>query len=58
MKSSFWSGIWDEIILLERDTGCLEIDDGREVYKNHLMSEKTPNNDHLHISGLPVTYNP
>ena len=47
-----------------RDAGCFEIDSGIEDHKNHLMTEKTPNNDHLYerndnlcISGLPVTYN-
>ena len=42
-----------------RDAGCFEIDGG-----NHLMTEKTPNNEslcdrnyNLRISGLPETYN-
>ena len=64
------SGIRDEIIhsglgyavFHGRDTGCFEIDGGLEDHKNHLMTEKTPNNDHLYerndnfcISGLTVT---
>ena len=65
------SGMRDEIILsgpgyavISRDAGCFEIDGGIEDHKNHSMTEKTPNNDHLYernnnlcISGLPVTYN-
>ena len=62
------SGMWDEIILSGlgyvvfhgRDVGCFGIED----HKNHFMTEKTPNNDHLYernnnlcISDLPVTYN-
>ena len=62
----------DEIILSEpryavfhgRDAGCFEIDGRIEDHKNHLITEKTPKNDHLYernnnlcISGLPVTYN-
>ena len=62
----------DEIILLgpgyavfhSRDAGCFEIDTGIEDHKNHFMTKKTPNNDHLYernsnlrISGLPVAYN-
>ena len=45
-----------------QDAGCFEIDGGIVDHKNHLMTEKTPNNDHLYersdnfcISGLPVT---
>ena len=30
-----------------QDAGCFEIDDGIEDHKNHLMTEKIPNNDHL-----------
>ena len=66
------SGMRDKIILSgpgyevfdRRDAGCYEIDGGIEDHKNHFMTEKTPNNDHLYernnnlcISGLPVTYN-
>ena len=46
-----------------QDVGCFEIDGGIEDHKNHFMTEKTPNNDHLYernnlcISSLPVTYN-
>ena len=65
-------GMRDEIILSGpgylvfhgRDARCFEIDGGIEDHKNHFMTEKTPNNDHLYernnnlcISGLPVTYN-
>ena len=68
----FRSGMRDEIILSGpgyvvfhgRDVGCFEIDGGIEDHKNHFMTKKTPNNDHLYernnnlrISGLPVTYN-
>ena len=62
------SGMRDEIILsgpvyaVCQDAGCFEIDGGIVDYKNHLMTEKTPNNDHLYerndnfcISGLTVT---
>ena len=31
-----------------RDAGCFEIDGGIEDHKNHFMTEKTPNNDHLY----------
>ena len=66
------SGMRDEIILSGpgyvvfhgRDVGCFEIDGGIEDHKNHFMTKKTPNNDHLYernnnlcISGLPMTYN-
>ena len=47
-----------------RDARCYKNDGGMEDHKNHLMTEKTPNNDHLYeridnlcISGLPVTCN-
>ena len=50
------SGLRDEIILSGpgyavfhgRDAGCFEIDSGIEDHKNHLMTVKTPNNDHLY----------
>ena len=66
------SGMRDEIVLSGpgyavfhgRDAGFFKIDGGIEDDKNHLMTEKTPNNDHLYernnnlcISGLSVTYN-
>ena len=66
------SGMRDEIIhsglgyavFHGRDTGCFEIDGEIGDHKNHLMTAKTPNNDHLYerndnlcISGLSVTYN-
>ena len=31
-----------------RDAGCFEIDGEIEDHKNHFMTEKTPNNDHLY----------
>ena len=51
------------VVFHGRDVGCFEIDGGIEDHKNHFMTEKTPNNDHLYernnlcISSLPVTYN-
>ena len=66
------SGMRDENILSGqgyvvfhgRDARCFEIDGGMEDHKNHFMTKKTPNNDHLYernnnlcISGLLVTYN-
>ena len=52
------------VVFRGRDAGCFEIDGGIEDHKNHFMTKKTPNNDHLYkrnnnlcISGLPVTYN-
>ena len=61
------SGMQDEIILSGpgylvfhgRDARCFQIDGGIEDHKNHFMTEKTPNNDHLYerFTGLLVTYN-